>query len=146
MKHFYLKAVLFWFVLLMLALINATIRETTYKPLLTPHIGMWAHQISSITGILFFFMAIYVFLKSIKDNYSLIDLVFAGLLWILMTIAFETIMNVFIRNLSLNEILQAYYFWTGETWIFVLLSLVISPLIVYKMLNPRDKKKFTGIF
>jgi len=55
-------------------------------------------------------------------------------------------MNVFIRNLSLNEILQAYYFWTGETWIFVLLSLVISPLIVYKMLNPRDKKKLTGIF
>ena len=84
-KSFYQYALLFWFVLLALAFVNAAIRETTYKPLLEPYIGYWAHQISSLTEIIFF--------------------------------------------------LQTYYFRNGETWIFVLISLIISPLIIYKRIK-----------
>ncbi len=130
MNSFYKKSILFWFVLLVLALINATIRETTYKPLLTPSIGtLWAHQISLVTGILLFFAAIYYFLKHVKDPYSKKDLILVGLLWIGMTVVFETFMNAQIRKLSLQEVLETYYFWRGDTWVFVLLSLLISPLV-----------------
>lgn len=135
MKSFYKKSIAFWFVLLIIAFANATIRETTYKPLLTSYIGIWAHQISSVTGIFLFFGAIYFFLKNIKDRYSKNNLIYVGLLWISMTIVFETFMNVYIRKLSYTEVLQTYYFWNGETWIFVLFSLIISPLIVYRMLK-----------
>lgn len=138
MKKFYKKSIVFWFVLLIFALINATIRETTYKPLLTPHIGMWAHQISSVTGILLFFGAIYFFLKRMREPYTKNDLINVGWLWILMTIMFECFMNFYIRKLSVQQVLQTYYFWRGETWIFVLLSLLASPLIVHKMLK-RDE-------
>jgi hypothetical protein len=76
--NFYKNSIKFWFVLLILALINATIRETTYKPLLTPYIGIWAHQISSLSGIILFFIAIYFFLKKtkkfiIKKIYLMLD-------------------------------------------------------------------------
>jgi uncharacterized membrane protein len=135
MKKFYIKSILFWFVLLILALINAIIRETTYKPILTPYIGFWAHQISSLTGILLFFIAIYLFLKYSKDDYSKKDLIISGIIWILMTLIFESLMNYYIRKLTFQEIIQTYYFWSGNTWIFVLLSLIISPLIIYKILK-----------
>ena len=134
-KNFYQSSLKFWFVLLALALINATIRETTYKPLLTPYIGAWAHQISSLTGIILFFLAIYFFLKKTKQKYTQKDLINVGIIWIFMTIIFESFMNIFIRHLSFQQVLQTYYFWTGDTWFFVLLSLLISPLIVNRILK-----------
>ena len=139
MKKFYLKALQFWFILLFVAIINATIRETTYKPLLTPYIGMWAHQISSLTGIFGFFMAIYFYLKNIKDIYSTHDLITIGSIWIVMTIIFESFINMYIRKLSFDEVLQTYFFWKGDTWIFVLLSLLISPLIASSIIQQKRK-------
>lgn len=135
MKPFYKHALLFWFVLLILAISNAVVREMTYKPLLTPYIGLWAHQISSLTGIILFFIAIYLFLKYSKQSRTARDLVLIGLIWIGMTIVFESSMNTFVRRLTFQQVLQTYYFWQGDTWIFVLLSLLISPLIANRLLK-----------
>lgn len=139
MKIFYKKAILFWFTLLIMAFINAIIRETTYKPLLTPLIGIWAHQISSLTGIILFFIVIYFFLKKNFTFYTRKDLIGVGLLWITMTVTFECFMNLFVRKLTFQQVLETYYFWKGDTWIFVLLSLLVSPLIIYKRLKSNVK-------
>lgn len=127
-NNLYLRAAGFWFILTVLAIINATIRELTYKPLLFPIIGAWAHQISSVTGIILIYIAIYQFVKHQEYNQKS-DLLKIGWLWLIMTFCFETAMNLFIRKLTLAQILQTYYFWKGETWIFVLLSLLISPFV-----------------
>lgn len=132
MKIFYKKAVLFWFVLLIIAFINAIIRETTYMPLLIPFIGGFAYQISSLTSVILFYIAIHFFLKKSKQPYNQKDIVNVGLLWIIMTIIFESFMNLFIRKLTFQQVLETYYFWNGDTWVFVLLSLLVSPLIIYK--------------
>jgi hypothetical protein len=136
-KPFFKKSIAFWFVLLILAFINASVRETTYKPLLTPYIGMWSHQISSLTGIILFYWAIYLFLKRMKSPYSKGDLFRVGIIWILMTFVFECFMNVCIRHLSFEQVLKTYYFWKGDTWIFVLLSLLVLPHIAHKKLGRK---------
>lgn len=135
MKKNYINFILFWFVLLILAFLNAGIRELTYKPLLTPYIGIWAHQISSLTGILLFFIAIYLFLKYSKREYSNKDLYMIGIILFLMTFIFEVGMNLFVRQLSWIQILQTYYFWKGETWIFVLIFLIFSPRLANKIMR-----------
>lgn len=137
MRKIYVKAILFWFVLLIIALINATLRELTYKPLLEPYIGIWAHQISSVTAILFFFIAIFFFIRNFKEKFSKKELIIIGSIWVLLTVLFETLMNFFLRKISLIQTLQTYYFWNGETWIFVLISLIVSPLIVRKILKNK---------
>lgn len=137
MRKIYVKAILFWFVLLIIALINATLRELTYKPLLEPYIGIWAHQISSVTAILFFFIAIFFFIRNSKEKFSKKELIIIGSIWVLLTVLFETLMNFFLRKISLIQTLQTYYFWNGETWIFVLISLIVSPLIVRKILKNK---------
>jgi len=139
MNIFYLKAIKFWFVLLLVAFVNAIIRETTYKPLLTPYIGNWAHQISSLTGILGFYFVIYLFLKTVKEKYSPKDLVKVGIMWVIMTIFFESFMNINVRKLSFEQVVETYYFWQGETWIFVLLSLVVSPLLADKYITHKRR-------
>ena len=100
---------------------------------------MWAHQISSLTGIIIFFVAIYYFLKHLNGRFTNRDLLMMGLLWITMTIAFETFMNVSIRKLNLQQVFETYYFWKGETWLFVLISLIVLPFIVKQMLE-RQKR------
>ncbi len=134
-KKFYLKTTLFWGVLLVIAILNAVIREATYKPFLEPYIGMWAHQISSFTAIAAFFVAIYVFVKKLEPVPSERNLIIASFIWVAMTVIFETSMNILIRKLTLEQTLQTYYFWRGETWILVLLSLILSPLIALKVIN-----------
>lgn len=135
MKKFYWHSLLFWFVLLVVAILNAVLRETTYKPILIPVIGTWAHQISSLTGVIAFFIVIYLFLKWVKAAYTQKDLLIVGTTWIGMTILFETWMNVFVRHLSLQQVLETYYFWRGELWLFVLLSFIVSPLVADKIIK-----------
>lgn len=136
-KRFYWKAIGFWFVLLVTALLNATLREATYKPLLEPVIGVWAHQISSIVGIGLFYGVIYWFLKKLWGSYRQKDMLIVGILWLVMTIGFETWMNVVIRKLSFAEVVATYALWRGELWPLVLLSLLVSPLVIYKHLNAQ---------
>jgi hypothetical protein len=135
MKKIYLHTLWFWFVLLLLAIINGIIRDATYKPLLEPIIGNWAHQLSSITGILLFFCAIYLFLKYINIDYTKRDLWNIGVMWLVMTIIFEFAFGYYVRDSSWSEMLGAYYFWKGELWIFVLISVVIIPQICFRIIN-----------
>lgn len=132
MKLFYIRSALFWFVLLAVAIINAIVREATYKPWLTPYIGEWAHQISSLTAIVLFYTAIYIFLKRVQIPYSRKSLVAIGIMWVFMTILFESIMNIYVRKLTIAQVLETYYVWNGETWMFVLISLLIAPLIAHR--------------
>lgn len=106
---------MFWLVLLVLAIFNAVVRETTYKPILEPYLGMWAHQLSSLTGIVLFYWAILWFLKRVRGKYADRDLVLVGLMWVVMTVVFETGMSLHLRGLSMSDVLQTYYFWKGET-------------------------------
>jgi hypothetical protein len=54
-----------------------------------------------------------------------------------MTFIFEVGMNLWVRNLSLAEIMKTYYFWQGEMWIFVLISLLFLPIAANKLLLRR---------
>ena len=140
MHGFYKKALAFWIVLLVLAFANATIREFTYKPWLTPYIGTWAHQVSSLFAIVLFYIAIYFFLRKSKEKRTQHDLFLAGLMWITMTIGFESVMNILVRHLTFQEVMQTYYVWKGETWPFVLLSLLVSPVLAERILQSKHMK------
>lgn len=135
MKRFYFRLIMFWFLLLTIAIINAILRESFYKPLLLPYLGFWAHQISAIIGIIAFYFAIYLFLKHQRPLPSNKNLIAMGLIWIILTLIFETFMNIFLRHLTVQQVLATYYFWKGELWVFVLISLIISPLIISKKLR-----------
>lgn len=63
-----------------------------------------------------------------------------GLVWVVLTVVFETGMSLYLRGLSMSDVLQAYYFWRGETWIWVLVALFIMPLLIGRKMGRVDKK------
>jgi hypothetical protein len=132
--NFYLKAALFWFVLLAIALINAIIRDMTYIPIIEPYIGTWAHQVGAILVSLVIFAAILLFLRNEKVKHPMGDLISIGLIWVTFTVIFETFLGVVIQQMSIQEVLRAYYFWNGELWIIVLITMILSPIIADKIL------------
>lgn len=63
-----------------------------------------------------------------------------GLVWVVLTVVLETGMSLYLRGLSMSDVLQAYYFWRGETWIWVLVALFIMPLLIGRKMGRVDKK------
>ncbi len=137
--NFYLKAALFWFVLLAIALINAIVRDVTYIPVIEPYIGTWAHQTGAILVSLVIFVAIFLFVRNEKVRHPMGDLVSIGLIWVIFTVIFETFLGVVIQHMSIQEVLSAYYFWNGELWIVVLITMMFSPIIADKILISSHK-------
>ena len=89
-----LKIILIWFGLLLLAIINGTIRDFLYLKKLGEH---RAHQLSTIT--LLILMTIYCLI--IFSNWSLTsssEAITYGITWLLLTLAFEFLFGHFVAG------------------------------------------------
>jgi hypothetical protein len=117
------KAVALWFLLVVLAIANGTLREKVLSPGLGASVGL---QISGVTlsfAILlvsWFALPWYGPLRSLQ--YWLI-----GLLWLLMTVLFEFGFGHFIAHKSWAELLDAYNVSKGNLWVIVLVAIFVSP-------------------
>jgi hypothetical protein len=131
---FYLYGILFWVVLVIVAIINGTIRDFTYKPWLEPYIGKWAHQISVLTGFGLMLLATIGFLKILRVDYARRDLLLLGLIWLVMTIIFEFGFGR-LRGKSWQELFEMYYFWRGDLWLFLLIGTVFLPLLAHSIIH-----------
>lgn len=58
----------------------------------------------------------------------------------MLTVVLETGMSLYLRGLSIGDMLQAYYFWKGETWIWVLVALLTMPLLIGRKMGRVGKK------
>lgn len=129
LKYFFL-----WFPMIIIAIINGAIRQGFYVTFVDE---LSAHQLSVISGILFF--AIYIWLISgkwrISSNSQAISI---GLMWLLMTIIFEFIFGHYVMGHAWEKLLHDYNFFEGRLWVVVLLWVTLSPLIFY---NIRRKVK-----
>lgn len=139
MKKIYKNALLVWLILPFVAILNATIREVTYKPLLEPYIGMWAHQISIIPGIFLFLLVTILFLKNTKAKYNKKDLLNIGLIWFILTILFEFIFGKFIMKKSWEILFLQYNILSGDLWIILLITIIFLPKIAEKIIKRKRK-------
>jgi hypothetical protein len=129
----YLYPLLFWFGLVIIAILNGTIRVVFFLPSFG---DLVAHQISCFTGISLFFIAMYAFFKFTKITYTKKELLAIGVAWLLMTILFEFIFGHYIMGNSWEKLLADYNIFQGRLWVLVLLATAAGPSIVY----PRAKR------
>lgn len=124
--HYLVLYLIAWFPMVVLAVINGTIREAGYGRQLTE---LKAHQISTYIllglfliyfSVLFYFFPLDTFLHS----------VYTGLLWLVLTFVFETGLSLF-EDTSINQTFSDYNFFKGRLWSLVLLWVAIAPMIFY---------------
>ena len=128
MDTIYLQALEVWLVLLLAAIINATIRTRFIQPKIKNELR--SHQISSITAIIFFLFIIYLFFRFTTAKYTENQFVNIGFMWMILTIIFEFLFGRFVMKNSFSRLLEDYNLTRGRLWIWVLISLLIGPVLV----------------
>jgi len=118
-----------WLGLAILAVFNGIIREKVYSQTL-PEIS--AHQLSTLIAILLFGCYIY-FITGIFKLQSAHQAILIGVIWLIMTIAFEFFFGHYIIGHSWSRLFHDYHILKGRVWILVLIWTTIAPYLFYRM-------------
>ncbi len=122
------KYLLFWFPMLILAVINGTARDLWYKK----YVGELAgHQISTISLILLFGFYIYFVITKFPPG-SATQSFFIGFCWLILTLAFEFGFGRW-RGNSWSRLLEDYNILQGRIWILIPIWISIAPYFFYKI-------------
>jgi len=122
------KSILIWLSILPLAILNGGLRDKIIAPL----IGMeYARPISGLILCLLIFAVSLLFIPKLGKG-SRKDYIFMGLLWILLTIIFETGLGLSLGN-TCKEIIATYNITTGDLWLLVIMFIGIVPYLTAKL-------------
>lgn len=124
------KYVLCWFPMVLLAILNGTVRVLGYKKYFSE---LAAHQIS--TGSLLVLIGIYTYfvIKWLPPS-SGKQALGIGIMWSLLTLSFEFGFGM-IRGNSLKQLLSAYNFLEGQPWILIPVWVTVAPYIAFRMVS-----------
>lgn len=132
MKKIYKQAMGLWILFIILAIVNGAIRNVVYGPVIGDE--LLAHQISTVTAIIFFLTVMYVFFRWTPAHYDEKDLLVIGGMWLGLTIVFEFIFGHYVMGHPWSRLLADYNIREGRVWGLVLLTVVVGPFFVGKYL------------
>ena len=121
------KYILGWLPLPGIAIFNGILRELTYSQVAGDQL---AQQISSILLSLLVMLYV-VLLNSHIQLKSIREYLFAGFVWLLLTMCFEVILSLAVGT-SFQEQVNNYNIFNGKFWPLVLLSVLLSPSLFRK--------------
>ena len=119
--------ILFWLILLVIAVANGFIREATYGRKLTE---LHAHQLSTLTGMLLSGVAVWGFSRFAPIE-SERNAIYIGGVWLVLTIAFEFLFGRLVGRYSWRKLVFDYNLLAGRVWLVFLLWLLLLPYVVY---------------
>ncbi len=123
----YLWAVGVWFVFLVIAFGVGAVREG----LLRPRIGeAKAHVIGTLIAVALMMLVIYAFVGQLHEIPSISDLILIGVIWLVMTVAFEFGFFHFVMGKPWEALLADYNVLRGRIWVLVLATVLLGPIIV----------------
>jgi hypothetical protein len=123
-----IKAVGIWGVILVVAVVNGTARQF----LLAPHLSeQAAHQVSSVVlaGLI---LLVSVGLVPFFGTLATRQLVGIGLMWTLLTVAFEFALGL-LTGRSWEYMLADYNLLAGRLWVVVLAAVFVAPMVAARV-------------
>lgn len=130
------KYTIAWFGMMVLAIINGTIRDFFYMP----YIGtLAAHQLSTVI-LLAAFVFYIAWLAKQWPLHSRSQAWIVGIIWFFMTEVFEFGLGLR-QGLTMDELLHAYNLFEGELWIIIPIWVLVGPSIVYHYSHSQMRKR-----
>jgi hypothetical protein len=124
-----LKGIIVWLVFIVAESLNGTVRILW----LVPSLGdLRAHQISLITGSFLVLAIATLFVRWLQAS-RVSQLLAVGVLWLLLTVAFEIVLGRFILAYSWEQIAADYNVFKGGLMPIGLVLLTLAPLIAGKI-------------
>ena len=123
------KYILAWVPMVLIAIANAVIREAWYGK----HLGeLYAHQVSTATGVLLFGAYIWVLIRILPPGSS--GKAFAiGLTWLGLNVAFEFLFGHFVAGHPWARLFHDYNILAGRVWIVVVIWITFAPYLFYRL-------------
>ncbi len=118
-----------WLPMPVIGIVNGTLRVLLYQDTLG---DTAAHQLSCLTGILLF--ALYIWIIARRWPFAAgKQALLVGLTWMVLTIAFEFGMGVFVLGQPLSTLVADYNLLAGRLWLLVLLTIGFAPYLFYRL-------------
>jgi hypothetical protein len=122
-----LRTVLIWFGLLILAILNGGFREAV----LLPRLGRGLAQAVSTVMLSLLILALgwiampWIGPRTLQDAWTI------GVLWVLLTLAFEFLAGHFFFGKPWEELLADYNLFAGRIWVMVLIVTLMTPIVAF---------------
>lgn len=118
-----------WFPMLLLAVVNGAAREGLYRNSLGE---LREHQLSTVTLLILFSAYIWLVIRIwTPDSPQHAWLV--GVLWLVLTLAFEFGFGSFVGGKSWMELLGEYNLTVGRVWVFIPIWVTVAPYLFYRL-------------
>jgi hypothetical protein len=118
---------IFWFAILVVAVINGSIRDFLYKKRLGV---LRSNQLSSIILSSMILIITYYFLIIYGHKETSLIYILLGLMWTAMTLAFEFLFFHYIMHHSWDELLGNYDLQKGNLWLLVVFTTATAPFLI----------------
>ncbi len=114
--------------MLFIAVANGAFRQLTFAKALSE---LRSHQLSTVIGSALIGTFIWFVMRwwPPKSGRHAIAI---GLLWVVLTVAFETFMGLVLQHRSLFEVLHEYDLFAGRVWCLFLLWLAFAPWLFFR--------------
>lgn len=128
-----LKAFLIWLLIIPIAILNGGLREICLQPLLGE---VYANLLSGFILCVAIFLIAYFSLPKLNQS-SLRSYVLIGLLWVALTLTFETLFGL-VQGHNFEKILQNYNMTRGNLWPLIVIFIGIVPWCIAKLREPHQ--------
>jgi len=123
------RYMLLWLLLAAVAVINGLLRQATYGKYL-PELA--AHQVSTVSAIVLSAFVVWVAFRrwppaSARAAWRI------GLLWLLMTVAFEFGFGHYVAGHSWQRLFADYNLAAGRVWALFLIWMFTMPYLIYRL-------------
>lgn len=118
-----------WLGMVVLAILNGAVREKLYRPWMSE---LSAHQVSTVVGICLFGVYIWL-LTGFWRIESSVQAWGIGIMWLVMTVAFEFLFGHFVMGHPWGKLFQDYNLLRGRLWPLVLAWTAIAPFVFFRI-------------
>ena len=126
------KYIAAWLGMMALAVANGIARDRLYGPRVGELAG---HQFS--TGILLILLGAYFYgLELLLPIYSSNAAWLIGVIWLIMTLLFETALGRFVAREPWRKVFADYNVFSGRFWILVPVWVLCGPYVVFRLHRP----------
>lgn len=128
------RYVLAWIPMLGIAVANGAFRQFTFAKVMSePH----AHQLSTLIGSVCIGAFIWFVVRKWPPASSRQALLI-GLVWLLLTVTFETFMGLVLQHRSMQDVLYEYNLFAGRVWPLFLVWLGVAPWTFFRLGHARN--------
>lgn len=115
--------------MLVIAVANGALRQATFARVMPE---LRAHQLSTLIGSVPMGVFIWFVVRAWPPS-SGRQALLIGLVWLLLTVAFEFFMGLVLAHRPLSEVLHDYNLLAGRVWVLFLLWLMLAPWVFFRL-------------